>query len=104
MWLRRPQMKQILNLQKSLKAFLSSSGPIPKPNLSYPGGSNKVGAYGYFLLVSVNLMSIKSLDSIQKSCSIVFVFIMSHTCFIGILKKKKKIATACCASVTKSNI
>ena len=46
-------MKQILNLQKSLKAFLSSGGTLPKPNLNYPAGSNKIGAYGYFLLVSI---------------------------------------------------
>ena len=39
-------------MQKSLKAFFSSGGPIPKPNLNYPGGSNRIGAYGYFLLVS----------------------------------------------------
>ena len=56
MWLKRPHLKDLLNIQKSLRAFFSSGGAIPKPNLNYPGGSNKIGAYGYFLLVSIDVL------------------------------------------------
>ncbi|XP_037080159.1 surfeit locus protein 1-like [Pollicipes pollicipes] len=50
MWIRRPQLQRLLNLQKVLRNFFSSDGRIQKPKLSYPGGSDKIGAYGYFLL------------------------------------------------------